>query len=127
MNDSGYPSPLAALFMPKGWARGANPSFRQGSGLFHHSRGYDLFIVNRGVCFRIPAVGGQAKVQTGVDKIDDLICIEHPPGVVDQVLIGIEGFGGEFCLTVLSDKVEDLGTDVFGGCHKGLHGALVEP
>ncbi len=32
--------------------------------------------------------------------------IEHPTGVVDQVLVGIEGFMGEFRLMIQPDKVE---------------------
>ena len=42
--------------------------------------------------------------------------IEHPPGVVDQVFVGIEGFIGKLRLVVIFDEGEDLAANGFGGC-----------
>jgi hypothetical protein len=60
-------------------------------------------------------VSGQVEIQAGIDKIHDLFRIEDPPGVMDQVLVGIEGFGGELHRVVLFDEGEDLGADGFRG------------
>jgi len=41
----------------------------------------------------------------------------NPAGVVDQILVGIEDFGGKFRRVVLFDEGEDLGADGFRGGH----------
>jgi len=52
-------------------------------------------------------------VKACIHQIHDLFRIEDSPGVVDQILVGIEGFGGKLRRVVLFDEVEDLGADEF--------------
>ena len=83
-----------------------------------------MVMPNSPPCDRLPQEIAAEKV-SGLDAVGLQECgqvvagktgIEHPPGVVDQVFVGIEGFIGKLRLVVIFDEGKDFAANGFGGC-----------